>query len=138
MTQLAANTPVAATGDFFGAEAQHKVSPTPVGQLTIDHAIAAGQHGMAISLESAEKADPQFRAKAEAAILAHLRTVGQCSGEVLTDVAKAHGARPKDDRAFGSVYQSLARRGLIRCVGFCVRTKGHATAGGRIWAAAHA
>lgn len=88
---------------------------------------------MAQSLAAAERVMPDFKSTAEEAILAHLRAAGPTSGEVLTDVAKAHGARCRDDRAFGSVYQSLARRNLIRCVGFCVRTKGHATAGGRVW-----
>jgi hypothetical protein len=102
-------------------------------QLTIDDAIAAGQQGMQVCVDKAQRRDPLFTEKASAAILQHLQVVGQCSGEVLTDVARAHGAVPHDDRAFGAVFQSLARKGLIRCVGFCVRTKGHGTAGGRIW-----
>lgn len=81
----------------------------------------------------AQRSDPEFSAKAEAAILAHLRVVGQASGEVLTDIAIASGARPHDARAFGGVFQSMSRRGLIRTVGFCLRSKGHGTAGGRIW-----
>lgn len=106
-------------------------------QLTIEHAIAAGQHGMAISMAKAQEVDPLFSEKAKAAILAHLRVVGSASGEVLTDVARAHGARPHDDRAFGGVFQSLSRAGLIRTVGYCARTKGHGTAGGRIWGICH-
>jgi hypothetical protein len=103
-------------------------------QLTIEDAIAAAEQGMGRSNARASAADPEFNAKARAAILAHLGVVGPCSGEVLTDVARSHGARPRDDRAFGHVFKSLSREGLIRTVGFCLRTKGHATAGGRVWA----
>lgn len=104
-------------------------------QLSIDFARSAGDHGMAISLAKAERSDPQFSEKAQAAILSHLRVVGSCSGEVLTDVAKAHGAIPANgDRAFGAVFKGLSRRGLIRCVGYCLRTKGHLGSGGRVWA----
>lgn len=102
-------------------------------QLDIEDAIAAGNHGMSVCIAKAEGLDPNFTDKAAVAILAHLRTVGQCSGEVLTDVARAHGAVPHDDRAFGAVFKKLARQGLIRCVGFCLRTKGNGTAGGRVW-----
>jgi hypothetical protein len=102
-------------------------------QLTLDHAIAAGEAAMSVSFAHAEGKDPLFSAKAEKAILDHLRIVGQCSGEVLTDVARARGAIAHDDRAFGAVFQKLSRKGFIRCVGFCLRTKGHGTAGGRVW-----
>lgn len=68
-------------------------------------------------------------------ILGQLRRHGQMSGEALTDAAKAHGFRPIEDRAFGSVYAGLARQGLIRCVGYCERVKGHGCAGGRVWEA---
>lgn len=104
-------------------------------QLTLDDARAAGQHGMAVSLEAAEKRDPLFASKAERAILAHLAACPglQCNGEDLVDIAKAHGAVPHDDRAFGAVFQSLARRGLIRCIGYGIRRKGRGTAGARIW-----
>jgi hypothetical protein len=67
-------------------------------------------------------------------ILRHLKRRGETPGEILTDLAIAHGHVPHDARAFGQVYRTLARRGLIRCVGYCERTKGHGTAGGRVWA----
>jgi hypothetical protein len=102
-------------------------------QLTIDDALAAGEVAMTACVDKAQRKDPEFSRKAEEAILAHLRAVGHCSGEVLTDVARAHGAVPHDDRAFGAVFMSLARRSRIRTVGFCARTKGHGTSGGRIW-----
>ena len=106
-------------------------------QLTIDDAIAAGAHGMAVCLDKAQQGNPRFAELAEAAILDHLRVVRRCSGEVLTDVARAKGARPHDDRAFGAVFKSMAKKGLIRQAGFCLRAKGHGTAGGRIWEIVH-
>jgi hypothetical protein len=104
-------------------------------QLAIDFQAARAQGEIAAGrcIVKAERNDPEFSAKAEQAILDHLRVVGQASGEVLTDVAIAHGARPHDARAFGAVFKSLARRGLIRTVGYCMRSKGHGTAGGRVW-----
>lgn len=105
-------------------------------QLTLDDAIAAGQRGMTQATEAAERRDPLFREKAEAVMLRHLSTRHDRSawGEDLTDIARAHGCTPPDDRAFGAVFQSLARRGLIRCVEFGVRRKGRGTAGARRWA----
>ena len=107
-------------------------------QLSIDFnslsaASETGEQAGNACLAKAKRIDPEFAYKAEQAILWHLRIVGQASGEVLTDVAIAHGARPHDARAFGPVFKAMARRGLIRTVGYCLRTKGHATAGGRIW-----
>jgi hypothetical protein len=102
-------------------------------QLTIEHAIAQGDCGMARSNDRATRVDPEFNARTRQAILAHLGAAGPTSGEVLTDVAKAHGARPHDDRAFGAVFKALSRAGQIRTVGYCARTRGHGTSGGRIW-----
>lgn len=93
----------------------------------------AGNAAAAACENKARKLDPSFTEKAEAAILAHLQKVGPASGEVLTDVAIANGARHHDARAFGSVFQRLSQRGLIRTVGYCLRSKGHGTAGGRVW-----
>lgn len=84
--------------------------------------------------DKAERADPEFRAKAATAILEHLKVVGECSGEELTDIAIAKGAKPHDARAFGPVFAALSREGKIRSAGFCLRKKGHGTAGGRVWA----
>jgi cytochrome c556 len=102
-------------------------------QLSIDFARAAGESAANACTSKAHRSDPEFTAKAKVAILAHLRAVGRASGEELVNVAIAHGARPHDARAFGSVFQSLSRDGSIRTVGFCLREKGHGTAGGRIW-----
>lgn len=60
---------------------------------------------------------------------------GQQSGERLVNIAKEHGYRPHDDRAFGPVFKSLSRKGLIVSVGYVDRIKGNGTAGGRLWAA---
>lgn len=66
-------------------------------------------------------------------ILRALLKNGATPGEVLTDLARAAGFVPHDDRAFGQVFKRLAGRGNIRCVGYCERRKGHGTAGGRVW-----
>ena len=81
----------------------------------------------------AERVNPEFTEKATAAILKHLQAVGQASGEELTDIAIAHGAKPHDARAFGGVFAGLSRNKKITTVGFCMRAKGHGTSGGRIW-----
>lgn len=102
--------------------------------LNFDAAREVGTQAANACTDKAQRADPDFTEKATNAILAHLRVVGEASGEVLTDVAIAHGARPHDQRAFGGVFAGLSRRGLIRTVGYCMRNKGHGTAGGRVWA----
>lgn len=66
-------------------------------------------------------------------ILGYLARHGDTSGEHLVDQATAHGFRAHDARAFGPVFARLSKRGHIRCVGYCLRTKGHAGAGGRVW-----
>jgi hypothetical protein len=106
--------------------------------IDLQSAREAGEQAAAHCLALAKRSDPEFVAKATAAILAHLRVMGQASGEALVDVAIAHGARCHDQRAFGAVFATLSRKGLIRTVGFCMRAKGHATAGGRIWMLASA
>lgn len=106
----------------------------PSDQLQIEFdAKEAGRTASEACTAKALRSDPTFVKTAQDAILAHLRVVGQASGEVLTDVAMAHGARPHDQRAFGAVFSGLARKNQIRTVGFCMRDKGHGTAGGRIW-----
>jgi len=80
------------------------------------------------------KAVAEFdRTGCERFMLGYLARWGDQSGEALSDAAKIHGFRPHDERAFGAVFAALSKRGLIRCVGFCTRQKGHGTAGGRIW-----
>ena len=54
-------------------------------------------------------------------------------GEELVRAAKDAGIVPHDDRAFGAAFQVAIRDGVIRPVGFCARTRGHGTAGGRLY-----
>lgn len=93
---------------------------------------AVGEVAGQLATQRAERDCPGFRERAEAAILAKL-TTGPASGEDCTDYVAACGIHFDDGRALGSVYASMARRGLIRCVGFCLRKRGNGTAGGRIW-----
>jgi hypothetical protein len=106
-------------------------------QFTIEDAIAAGEAGMAQATDAAERKDSFFMEKAEAAFLRHLQaSPDRCApGEELTEVARAHGCNCKDGRAFGSVFQSMARRGLIRCLRSDLpRKHGNGTSGGKLWA----
>lgn len=105
-------------------------------QITLDFQSAreAGEQAATACLTKAQRSDPEFSAKATAAILAHLRAVGQASGEVLVDVAIAHGARCADSRAFGSVFSGLLRKNLICVTGYAPRTKGHGCMGAKIYA----
>jgi len=93
----------------------------------------AGRAASEACTAKALRSDPTFVQKAQEAILAHLRVVGQASGESLVDIAIASGARCQDARAFGAVFSGLARKNKIRTVGFCLRSKGHGTSGGRLW-----
>lgn len=82
------------------------------------------------------RASADFRERASAFILAHLEQHGPTSGEMLTDACKAAGITPPkgmDDRVFGPVYQSLAYHQRIRQCGTATRSKGHGTAGARVW-----
>jgi hypothetical protein len=103
-------------------------------QLAIDFtprdvgAMAANQ-----CLDKAERVAAFDTEGARFFILGYLQKHGQQSGEVLTDACKDAGFKPHDDRAFGSLFSSLARQNLIRTVGFCERRKGNGTAGGRVW-----
>lgn len=103
---------------------------------TFFQAQIAGEQGMAISLDKAEKHSPGFAEAAKEAILAHLKAVGQASGEDLVEIAKAHGAVPENgDRAFGGIFNSLRKGGQIVCLRSDLpRKRGHGTSGGRLWA----
>lgn len=96
-------------------------------------ALAVGERMAELCAEKAQRTtawDPQAVSKYIVSLLA---SNGQMSGEALTNLAKAIGWVPHDDRAFGAVIGSLSRRGVIRCVGYVSRLKGHGTAGGREW-----
>jgi len=77
---------------------------------------------------------PDFTERARAFILSYLTEHRQAPGEQITDACVAAGIRPAELRAFGGVYQGLARKNLIRTVAFCARMKGNGTSGGRVWA----
>lgn len=112
------------------------VSEPAYKQLSLDVAIEAGQAGMAQALDSAERRDPLFKEKAEAAIVACLHACKQrrASSEDLVDAARAAGLNPGDGRAFGPIFQSMAKRGVIRCLRSDLpRRHGHGTSGGRLW-----
>lgn len=100
--------------------------------LPMSPARAQGEAAGAKCLETAEKLTNFDADGARAFILAALDE-GPMRSEALVDVAKAAGFRGHDDRCFGPVFGVLARRGLIRCVGYYMRAKGHGTAGGRAW-----
>jgi hypothetical protein len=85
---------------------------------------------------SAEDRYPGFGDDAEACVLRLLEQQGPMPGEQLTLACKADGIVPHDDRAFGPVYSSLRRQGLIVPVGSCRRLRGNLTAGGIVWARA--
>ena len=57
------------------------------------------------------------------------------SGEELVARCIDAGYKPEDQRSFGAVFAGLSRTGVIRCVGFAMRRKGHGTAGARLWEA---
>lgn len=103
-------------------------------QINFEAAREAGEQAATACLAKAERSDPEFSAKATAAILAHLRAVGQASGEVLVDVAIAYGARCPDARAFGTVFAGLLRKNLVCVTGYAPRRKGHGCMGAKIYA----
>mgnify|MGYP000013337932 CR=1 FL=1 len=102
-------------------------------QLDIFNAIAEGNEAMTACVNKAQRIDPGFIEKAEKAILTHLHIVGEAKGEELTDIAKASGAIPHSDKAFGAVFKGLAFRHLIQKTGYAPRARGHG-APGPVWA----
>ncbi len=99
-------------------------------QTTLEEAIALRD----AAIEQVSKtAGEVFREAAQLFIYGYLRQHGPTPGETLTDACKYHGIIPHDDRAFGGIYLTMARRGIIHKVGTCVRRKGHATSGGNVW-----
>lgn len=104
-------------------------------QLNIDFdARGAGEAAGRACLDKAIAISQTFSDVAKQAILNHLQENGSASGEALTNVAIALGAKPHDQRAFGPIFAGLSREGMIRTVGYCTREKGHGTSGGRLWA----
>jgi hypothetical protein len=90
--------------------------------------------GERMANKAAQRCAPDFVARASKFVTDYLAMRGQAPGEIVVDLAKQAGIVATDDRAFGVVFSGLSRNGVIRCVGYCERRKGHGTAGGRIWA----
>jgi hypothetical protein len=87
-----------------------------------------------VALDRVEQAAGNAFVEAACAIvLEHLTLNGPTTAEALTNECKRRGAVPHDDRAFGPVYRRLLGRRQIEPCGTAIRTKGHGTAGGRIW-----
>jgi hypothetical protein len=104
-------------------------------QLTIEDAIAAGEQGMQACAEKAETLGFSTEA-ARVFVLQWLAEYGPSWGEDITDAAHKTPCaelHAHDDRAWGSVFSSLARRHRIRCVELGMRRKGNGTAGARKW-----
>ena len=80
-----------------------------------------------------EHAGRRFLESARGFVLEYLGKHGESSGEDITDACLAAGIRPHDERAFGPVYHTLARKGLIVKAGATIRRKGHGCSGGNIW-----
>lgn len=85
--------------------------------------------------EALARASAEFVRRAKEFVIKFLQN-GPASGEDITDACKAAGIRPRNDKAFGAVYMSLAKGGRIVKAGTSQRRKGHATTGGNIWALA--
>jgi hypothetical protein len=104
-------------------------------QLDIEDAIAAGQVAAQHCADKAESLG--FSTDAARAFVLHwLTEYGPSWGEDITDAAHAScraDLHAHDDRAWGSVFSSLARRHRIRCVELGMRRKGNGTAGARKW-----
>ena len=100
--------------------------------LTVTVNAVRDEH-MARVADAAEARHEGFAAAAAAFVLQYLDVHGPTAGEVLTLACKTAGITPHDDRAFGPVYMTLARRGAITKVGTVRRERGHGTAGGNIW-----
>jgi hypothetical protein len=84
-------------------------------------------------MPKAEEACPGFAGLARAFVVSFLRLKGIATGEEITDAAIEAGIQPHDARAFGGVFLSLSKRGVIERRGFALRRKGHNTPGASIW-----
>lgn len=93
----------------------------------------AGDRAIALGADKARRIDPTFIERAQAHMLAYLGEHGISSGELLTDSCKLNGIRSSEDRHFGAVTLGLLRKGQIRIVGRCQRSKGHGSDGGKIF-----
>lgn len=103
----------------------------------VDRVHAARRLGAEAGEACADKAEtttPEFRERALDFIVNFVRQEGQATGENATRAAVLAGIKPHDERAFGPVYLTAIRRGLIRVVGYAPRVRGHGSAGGKVYA----
>jgi hypothetical protein len=98
-------------------------------------AASAGRAAAEACAAKAERTTAFDAGRARAAVLELLADGVARSGEQLVDHCVQLGIVPHDARAFGAVFLALKRRGQIEEAGFVARTKGHGTAGGRLWRA---
>ncbi len=118
------STPHVLQTTLFDAPSQADPAPSPTAER--DRILA----------DLRRKAGARFQLDAAAFVLRYLADFGETPGEQVTDACIAAGIVPPrhmDDRAFGPVFQTLARRGLTRTVAYVPRQKGHGTTGGRVW-----
>jgi hypothetical protein len=116
-------------GLLFGADY------SPVAPST-ERAVAMRDAALVSVEQRAEREEPGFAERAKKFVVEYLREHGSAPGEQITDACIAAGIQPGELRAFGPVYMSLSRSGVIVKVGLCQRKRGHGTSGGNIWALA--
>ena len=92
----------------------------------------AGIDGMEACSTKAEETT-SFSTEAAQALVLELLQDGAKTGEALVWRCKEAGHVPHDDRAFGTVFAGLSKRGLIRKIGYGPRHRGHGTAGANVW-----
>lgn len=101
---------------------------------TIAQARAVGAAAGEMARSKAERQAPGFTERAREHILVTLQRLGQASGEYLTESCIGAGIRAPDARAFGAVFASMSKDGLIRCLRSDLpRARGHGTSGGKLW-----
>ena len=93
----------------------------------------AGIDGMERCAEKAEAVTSFDVSLAQAHVLDLLKE-GPKTGEMLVWLCKDAGHVPHDDRAYGTVFAGLSRRGLIKKIGYTTRHRGHGTSGAIVWA----
>lgn len=105
-----------------------------VADSMLAQARSAGIDAAERGADRTEQLDAQFRAKALEFIVSHVAHKGRVSGESTTLAAVLAGIRPRDDRHFGAVYRKALNLKLIHVVGEVPRVRGHASAGGKLYA----
>lgn len=93
----------------------------------------AGDVGMALAADRAERDSSGFAVAARRAMLALFSHQPTATGEDLGDACRAAGLHPADARAFGATVSGLARAGTIEQVGWCLRRTGRGRGATRVW-----